>query len=97
MKKAFEELHKFLRDEEAARLRELKQEAESCSSARKAKSGEEIANLSRKVKNLEEKMGAKDPIRFLQVTETVMQTARHLLTFLQASYNCLHRYCTIQR
>lgn len=71
MKRDFEELHKFLRDEEAARLRALKQEAEICSGARRAKTGQEVANLSRRVKDLEEKMEAKDSMRFLQVTETV--------------------------
>ncbi|KAG5261549.1 hypothetical protein AALO_G00285520 [Alosa alosa] len=66
MKKDFEELHKFLVDEEADRLSAFRQEAESCCSIWKAKTDEQISNLSRKLKDLEEKMEKKDAIRFLQ-------------------------------
>ena len=68
MKREFEELHDFLRGEEATRLSELMREAECCNNAGKAKTNEDIANLSRRVKDLEEKMEAQDAIRFLQVT-----------------------------
>ncbi|KAG5261548.1 hypothetical protein AALO_G00285510 [Alosa alosa] len=76
MKKDFEELHKFLVDEEADRLSVLRQEAESCSSARKTKTDGKIFNLSRKLKDLEEKMEAKNAIGFLQNFDSILNRAQ---------------------
>ncbi|XP_076158961.1 zinc-binding protein A33-like [Alosa pseudoharengus] len=76
MKKDFAELHKFLVDEEADRLSALRQEAESCSSARKDKTDGQIFNLSQKLKDLEEKMEAKNAIGFLQNFDSILNRAQ---------------------
>ncbi|XP_062384491.1 E3 ubiquitin-protein ligase TRIM39-like isoform X2 [Sardina pilchardus] len=76
IKKDFEELHKFLLDEEASRLSALTQEAESCSTVRKAKTSRQIGNLSQKLKDLEDKMEAKDAIGFLQNFDSILKQAQ---------------------
>ena len=69
IKAEFEELHKFLRDEEAARIAELRDEGTWKSEMMKEeieKMSREISSLSDTIKAIEEKMGA-DDVTFLQV------------------------------
>ncbi|XP_036448336.1 tripartite motif-containing protein 35-like [Colossoma macropomum] len=68
IKKEFEKLHQFLRDEEAARIAALKEEEEQKSQMMKRWIREingEISALSDKIRNLEKEMEAED-IPFLQ-------------------------------
>ena len=68
IKKEFEELHQFLRVEEAARIAALREEEEQKSQLMKKieKMSREISSLSDTIRAIEEKMGA-DDITFLQV------------------------------
>ena len=69
IKKEFEELHQFLRDEEAARRAELRREGTWKSEMMKEKiekMSREISSLSDTIRAIEEEMGA-DDITFLQV------------------------------
>lgn len=69
MKKEFEKLHQFLRDEEAARIDALKQEEEQKSQMIKRKLEEmnhEIARLQDIIRTTEKDMGIED-VAFLKV------------------------------
>ena len=69
IKAEFEELHKFLRDEEAARIAELRDEGTWKSEMMKEeieKMSREMSSLSDTIRVIEEEMGA-DDITFLQV------------------------------
>ena len=69
IKEEFEELHQFLRDEEAARLAALREEEEQKSemmTKKIEKMSREISTLSETIRAIKEKMGA-DDITFLQV------------------------------
>ena len=69
IKKEFEELHQFLREEEVARLAALREEEEQKSLMMKEKiekMSREISSLSDTIRAIEEEMGA-DDITFLQV------------------------------
>ena len=69
IKKEFEGLHQFLRDEEAARLAALREEEKQKSQMMKKKiekMSREISTLSDTIRAIKEKMGA-DDITFLQV------------------------------
>src|SRR4029434_1399484 len=69
IKKEFEKLHQFLRDEEAARIAALKEEEEQKSEMMKEKIEKmsiEISSLSDTIRAIEGGMGA-DDITFLQV------------------------------
>ncbi|XP_042559145.1 nuclear factor 7, brain-like [Clupea harengus] len=66
--KEFEKLHKFLRDEEAARIAALREEEEQKSQMMKEKiekMSREISSLSDTIRAIEEKVGA-DDVTFLQ-------------------------------
>ncbi|XP_062384492.1 zinc-binding protein A33-like [Sardina pilchardus] len=76
IKKDFEELHKFLLDEEEARLSVLIHKADSCNSAWKAEADGQISNLSQKLKDLEEKMEMEDDLRFLQDFNSILLQAQ---------------------
>ena len=68
-KEEFENLHQFLRDEEAARLAALREEEKQKSQMMKKKiekMSREISSLSDTIRAIEEEMGA-DDITFLQV------------------------------
>ena len=67
--KEFEKLHQFLRDEEAARIAELRREGTWKSDMMKEKiekMGREISSLSDTIRAIEEEMRA-DDITFMQV------------------------------
>ena len=68
IKEEFENLHQFLRDEEAARLAALREEEEQKSQMMEKieKMSREISSLSDTIRAIEEEMGA-DDITFLQV------------------------------
>src|SRR4029434_5605225 len=69
IKKEFEELHQFLRDEEAARiaaLREGEEQKRQMMNKKIEKMGRKISSLSDTIRAIEEKMGA-DDVSFLQV------------------------------
>ena len=69
IKEEFEKLHKFLRDEEAARTATLREEEEQKSQMMKEKiekMSREISSLSDTIRAIEKEMGA-DDIIFLQV------------------------------
>ena len=69
IKKEFEKVHQFLRDEEAARIAALKEEEEQKSQMMKEKiekMSREISSLSDTIRAIEEKMKA-DDITFLEV------------------------------
>ncbi|KAG5283072.1 hypothetical protein AALO_G00037990 [Alosa alosa] len=68
IKEEFEKLHQFLQDEEAARMAALREEEEQKSQMMKEKikkMSRAISSLSKKIRAIEEKMGA-DDITFLQ-------------------------------
>ncbi|KAL6483762.1 hypothetical protein MHYP_G00086340 [Metynnis hypsauchen] len=68
IKEEFEKLHQFLRDEEAARIAELKKEEEQKSQMMRRKIEEmngEISSLSDTIRNIEKEMEAED-VLFLQ-------------------------------
>ncbi|XP_072552140.1 E3 ubiquitin-protein ligase TRIM39-like [Salminus brasiliensis] len=68
IKKEFEKLHQFLRDEEAARIAALKEEEEHKSQMMRRKIEEmngEISSLSDTIRNIEKEMEAED-VQFLQ-------------------------------
>ncbi|XP_042559192.1 zinc-binding protein A33-like [Clupea harengus] len=82
IKEEFEELHQFLRDEEAARLAALREEEEQTSQMMKEKiekMSREISSLSNTIRAIEEEMGA-DDITFLQerVSGALINVAKHL-------------------
>ncbi|MCJ8732293.1 hypothetical protein PDJAM_G00209660 [Pangasius djambal] len=69
IKEAFEKLHQFLRDEEAARITALREEEEQKSQMMKEKIeklSKDIASLSDTIRAIEEEMRAED-VSFLQV------------------------------
>ncbi|XP_066540878.1 E3 ubiquitin-protein ligase TRIM35-like [Hoplias malabaricus] len=78
IKKEFEELHQFLRDEEAARIAALREEEEQKSQRMKEKIekiSREISSLSDTVRAVEEQMSAED-VSFLQKYKSTLERAR---------------------
>ncbi|XP_031437243.1 zinc-binding protein A33-like [Clupea harengus] len=78
IKKEFEELHQFLRDEEATRIAALREEEEQKSQMIKEKiekMSREISSLSDTIRAIEEKMGA-DDITFLQNYKSTVERAQ---------------------
>ncbi|XP_031433308.1 zinc-binding protein A33-like [Clupea harengus] len=82
IKEEFENLHQFLRDEEAARLAALREEEEQKSQVMKEKiekMSKEISSLSDTIRAIEEEMGA-DDITFLRerVSGALINVEKHL-------------------
>ncbi|KAL7859139.1 hypothetical protein SRHO_G00142860 [Serrasalmus rhombeus] len=78
IKKEFEKLHRFLRDEEAARIAALKEEEEQKSQLMRRKIEEmngEISALSDTIRNIEKEMEAED-VLFLQNFKSTEQQAQ---------------------
>ncbi|XP_066541536.1 E3 ubiquitin-protein ligase TRIM39-like isoform X2 [Hoplias malabaricus] len=78
IKEEFEELHQFLRDEEAARITALREEEEQKSQRMKEKIekiSREISSLSVTVRAIEEQMSAED-ISFLQKYKSTLERAQ---------------------
>lgn len=73
IRKEFEKIHQFLRDEEAARIAALREEEEQKSQTMKVKIEEmsgQISSLSDTIKAIEKELEAED-ISFLQVQMSV--------------------------
>ncbi|XP_066538957.1 E3 ubiquitin-protein ligase TRIM39-like [Hoplias malabaricus] len=78
IKEKFEELHQFLRDEEAARIAALREEEEQKSQRMKEKIekiSREISSLSDTVRAVEEQMSAED-VSFLQKYKSTLERAQ---------------------
>ncbi|XP_031437213.1 zinc-binding protein A33-like [Clupea harengus] len=78
IKEEFEELHQFLRDEEAARIAALREEEEQKSQMMKEKiekMSREISSLSDPIRAIEEKMSA-DDLTFLQNYKSTVERAQ---------------------
>ncbi|KAM9465048.1 E3 ubiquitin-protein ligase TRIM35-like [Salvelinus alpinus] len=78
IKEQFEKLHQFLREEEAARIADLKEEEEHKSRVMKEKIEEmsrEISSLANTIRFLEEELKAED-LSFLQNYESTMERAQ---------------------
>ncbi|XP_048095096.1 E3 ubiquitin-protein ligase TRIM39-like [Alosa alosa] len=78
IKEEFEKLHQFLQDEEAARMAALREEEEQKSQMMKEKikkMSRAISSLSKKIRAIEEKMGA-DDITFLQNYKSTVKRAQ---------------------
>ncbi|XP_066541886.1 E3 ubiquitin-protein ligase TRIM39-like [Hoplias malabaricus] len=78
IKEEFEELHQFLRDEEAARIAALREEEEQNSQRMKEKIekiSREISSLSDTVRAVEEQMSAED-VSFLQKYKSTLERAQ---------------------
>ncbi|XP_066540351.1 E3 ubiquitin-protein ligase TRIM39-like [Hoplias malabaricus] len=78
IKEEFEELHQFLRDEEAARIAALREEEEQKSQRMKEKIekiSREISSLSDTVRAVEEQMSAED-VSFLQKYKSTLERAQ---------------------
>ncbi|XP_026766809.3 zinc-binding protein A33 [Pangasianodon hypophthalmus] len=81
IKETFEKLHQFLRDEEAARIAELREEEEQKSQMMKEKIeklSRDIASLSATIRAVEEEMRAED-ISFLQNYKATVKRAQSTL------------------
>ncbi|XP_076119175.1 E3 ubiquitin-protein ligase TRIM35-like [Alosa pseudoharengus] len=78
IKEEFEKLHRFLRDEEAARIAALREEEEQKSQMMKEKiekMSREISSLSDTIRAIEEEMGA-DDVTFLQSYKSTVERAQ---------------------
>ncbi|XP_066538435.1 E3 ubiquitin-protein ligase TRIM39-like [Hoplias malabaricus] len=81
IKEEFEELHQFLRDEEAARIAALREEEEQKSQRMKEKIekiSREISSLSDTIRAVEEQMSAED-VSFLQKYKSTLERAQGTL------------------
>ncbi|KAG5283631.1 hypothetical protein AALO_G00044250 [Alosa alosa] len=78
IKQEFEKLHRFLRDEEAARIAALREEEEQKSQMMKEKiekMNREISSLSDTIRTIEKEMGA-DDVTFLQNYKSTVERAQ---------------------
>ncbi|XP_050926242.1 E3 ubiquitin-protein ligase TRIM17 [Lates calcarifer] len=83
MKKEFESLHQFLREEEAARILELRKELKE----RKREAEERTDRLNQMIKSLEEK---------IQLIEEELDAGGNGVEFLQHYHHSMNRYVTFQ-